>query len=110
MNIQRIFEAVKNEPDQETIIIIVNELEKQGYLVIINDKYNGSKNLLEAEARNELCFLPYINGIKIKIFKKDEVQNFRVHYLDNDAIALTELESLPIEYNNGYTVNLLTKN
>lgn len=35
MNLQKVFEAVRNEPNQATIIIAVEELERQGYDVII---------------------------------------------------------------------------
>lgn len=57
MNIQKIFDAVRNGPDQPTIIIAIRELEKQGYIVIVNDRYNGTKDLILADEMNELQYL-----------------------------------------------------
>lgn len=109
MNIQKVFEAVRDEPDQSTLIVAVNELERQGYKVIINERYNGSKDLILAGEKNELRYLTHINGVIIKTLKNEEVQNFRIHYLDIDAIAFTDVKSLPVQYNPKYTIELFTQ-
>lgn len=106
MNLQKIFEAVRNEPDQPTLIVAVTELERQGYKVLINNRYAGSMDLLLAEERDEFKYMPYINGVLITTIKDDESQTFRIHYLDIDAIAITGTSSLPIEYNQTFTTNL----
>lgn len=109
MNLQKIFEAIRNEPYQPTLIIAVSEIERQGYRVIINDKYFGSKDLISADERNELHYLPIINGAKLKIMKETEEQELRMHLLDIDSVAFTDSKSLPIQYNPQYTIELFTQ-
>ncbi len=110
MNIQKIFDAVKDQPDLSTIHIIVIELEKQGYTVIINDRYKGLTDLDEADEKGELKYLPYMNGVKLKLFKDDDVQEFKVHKLDNDRICFTQVDSLPVMLNSAYTIELYKSN
>lgn len=110
MNLQKIFEAVRNEPDQPTLIIAVSEIERQGYQVIINDKYFGSKELVSAEERNELNYLTHINGVVLKTIKNEDMQSFRIHYLDIDSIAFTSVEAIPIQYNPDYSIRFLKNN
>jgi len=77
MNVQKLFEAVKQEPDQHTLIIVVNELERQRYIVNIADKYNGSVELNIEEDSGDLKYLLSKNGIKIKIKRKEEHKNLK---------------------------------
>lgn len=109
MNIQKIFEAVGNEPDQPTLIVAVTELERQGFSVNINNKNNGSTDLLAAEERDELKYLPHINGVVLKLIRGKEAQVLRMHFLDIDSIAFTEIKSLPLQYNRKYTIELFTQ-
>ena len=109
MNIQKIFEAVRNEPDQPTIIIAVRELEKQGYTVIINERYRGTKDLMLADEMNELRYLTSINGVILQIRRAEEIQFLRMHFLDIDSVAFTDIKSLPIQYNPQYTIELFTQ-
>lgn len=54
MNVQKVFDAIKNEPDQATLIVAALELERQGYSVTVAHKYHGSQALLDADERNEI--------------------------------------------------------
>lgn len=110
MNIQKIFNAVKEEPDLSTIHIVVYELEKQGYTVIVDDKYKGLAELDEADERGDLIYLPYKNGIKLTLICEKENQEFKVHNLDNDRICFTSVDSLPVMLNPEYTVDLYKSN
>ena len=107
MNIQKVFEAVKAEPDHSTIIVAVSELENQGYQVKVGDKYSGSAALIEAEGNGELELLPMNNGVVIQMKRNNEEQRFRIHFLDIDAICFTEVDSLPIIFNPQYTTGSL---
>ncbi len=110
MNIQKIFDAVRNEPDQITIIIVVEELERQGYDVIINNKYFGAKELWVADEKNELKYLTSINGVILKIKREKEEQILRMHFLDIDSVAFTDINTQPIQYNPDYTIKLFKGN
>ncbi len=109
MNVQKLFEAVKQEPDQHTLIVAVNELERQGYTVTVADKYNSSVELCSAEENGDLKYLTTKNGVKIKINNKNEMQEFRIHFLDIDVIAITEIESLPIKFDEDETTDYYKK-
>jgi len=103
MNIQEIFRAVKDEPDQSTLIVAITAIENQGYEVLVTDKYNGSKALWDAEAKGELDNLPMRNGIVILAKKGTEEQRFRIHFLDNDALCFTDIDTPPVIYNPDFT-------
>ena len=60
MNIQRIFDAVAAEPDQHTLIVVVSELESQGYRVTVDGKYQGSAALAGADAAGEFEMQPLV--------------------------------------------------
>jgi hypothetical protein len=103
MNIQKIFEAVAGEPDQATIIVVALELERQGYNVIINKKYKGSKGLFELDEQGDLTTALGKNGVHLSINKGKDKQEFRMHFLDLDAVCFTKLDSHPVIYDQEYT-------
>jgi len=104
MNIQKVFEAIKSEPDQPTLIVAALEFERQGYSVTINDKYEGSQALLQAEERNELNLIPLRNGVTFKISNASEMQSFRLQFLDVDAVCITDVDSPPVIYDPEETI------
>lgn len=105
MNVQKLFEAVKIESGQPTLLVAVAELERQGYSVTVNRIYNGSNEVVRAEERGELNKLPVGVGIRFEIKNEKERQVFRLHFLDLDAIGITAAESPPIIYDPGFTIN-----
>jgi hypothetical protein len=109
MNVQKLFSAVKAEADQHTLIVAANELERQGYKVVVAEKYNGSVELCSAEEKGELKYLSTRNGVKIKIKKKNEIQVFRIHFLDIDIIAITDLAISPIKFDEENTADYYKK-
>jgi hypothetical protein len=104
MNIQKVFEAIKSEPDQPTLIVAALEFERQGYSVTIGDKYDGSRALLEADERDELNLIPLRNGVKFKIAANKEVQTFRLQLLDVDTVCFTDVDSPPVIYDPEATI------
>ncbi|MDE3057570.1 MAG: hypothetical protein KGJ59_06405 [Bacteroidota bacterium] len=104
MNIERVFNAVKEESDQPTIIVATIELEQQGYDVLIAGKYHGSQELIEADEDGDLSLLPMNNGVLFEVTIGNEKQRFRLHFLDIDQICFTSEDSLPLEYNEEFTV------
>jgi hypothetical protein len=103
MNVQKLFNAIKDESDQPTLIIATIELERQGYNVTLNKKYHGSRELTEAEGNGDLQYLPMQNGILIEIKKGKEKQSFRLQMLDLDSVCITSLDSHPVIYNPEFT-------
>jgi hypothetical protein len=106
MNIQKIFQAVKDAPDQTTLIVAVGALEEQGYEVTINDKFSGMKDLIAAEENGDLDTLPMRNGVSIRVKKAEKEQTFRIHLLDIDAICFTDVDTPPVIYNPDFTTGL----
>jgi hypothetical protein len=103
MNIKRVFEAIKVEPDQPTLIVAVLEFERQGYQVKVGERYLGSAALIDAEEKDELKLLPLTNGVVINLKRNDEEQSFRLHFLDIDAICITDVHTPPVTYNAKFT-------
>ncbi len=103
MNIQKVFQAVKDEPDQSTLIVAVAAVEAQGYEVTVNVKFSGTKALLAAEENGDLVNLPMRNGVIIQIKKGEEQQSFRMHFLDIDAICFTDVDTPPVVYDPDFT-------
>jgi hypothetical protein len=106
MNAQKIFEAVKAEPDQPTLLVVARELEQQVYTVTIAGKYGGFEELEKADENGELTFLPTRNGVIFEIQKEDERQQFRVHLLDLDVVCLTSVQSHPVIFDPKFTTDL----
>jgi hypothetical protein len=104
MNVENLFKAVKNEPDQPTLIVAALELERQGYRVTVNNKYIGSEALLVAEDNGELDLIPKRNGVTIRIEKNNVAQTFRIQFLDVDAICITEMNTAPVMYDPDTTI------
>ena len=103
MNIQRVFEAIKKESDQPTLIVAVLEFERQGYKVKVGERYFGSAVLIDAEEKDDLKLLPLTNGVVIHLERKDEEQSFRIHFLDIDSICITDVHTPPVTYNADFT-------
>lgn len=103
MNIQLLFDAIKQEPDQHTLTVAVLELERQGYAVKVNNKYSGSDEIIEAEERGELEHLPMRNGVVLQLERDDERQSYRMQFLDVDSICITSVDSLPVIYDPEFT-------
>jgi hypothetical protein len=104
MNIQKVFDAVKEDPDQHTLITAVIEIEDQGYTVLIAKKYHGSEDLLRADEENELQHLPMMNGVFIEITKDHVSQSFRIHFLDNDQICFSNADEKSVFIDNNRIV------
>ncbi len=98
MNLQLLFQAVKDEPDLPTLFVVVAELERQGYAVTVNDRLVTLRTVKDAEEKGQLTLIPSRGGFKITIEKKAERQTFRVQVLDVDAICLTEMDTAPVIY------------
>jgi hypothetical protein len=105
VNVQKLFEAVQSDPDQSTLLVVVQELERQRYEVIVDRRYRGSREVARAEESGELNRLPLSLGVPIHIRKGNEEESFRLHFLDLDAIAITPLVSPPVIYNPDFTIN-----
>jgi hypothetical protein len=103
MNIQKVFEAVRNEPDQLTLVVVALELERQGYKVTVNEKYQWSEALMTADKEGELDLIPKQNGVLISIEKNGSRESFRVQFLDVDAICFTDTDTAPLMYNPEFT-------
>lgn len=103
MNVEGLFKAVKAEPDQHTLVVVALELERQGYRVYVNDKYEGSASLIAAEEQGALSGVPSSNGYKIQIVRDSDCQSFRVHLLDVDEICISSVETSPVVYNPEFT-------
>jgi len=103
MNLQRLFQAVADEPDQPTLLVVAIELERQGYSITVADKHCGSAALLEAEENGDLNLIPKANGVRMDLEKNGEQQSFRIQFLDVDAICITDIETLPVIYDPKYT-------
>ncbi len=103
MNVEGLFRAVREEPDQHTLIVAVRELERQGYGVRVNERYEGSAALIAADERGELNDVPSSNGYVIKISKNNASQVFRIHILDNDDICVSSVDTSPVMYNPEFT-------
>ncbi len=104
MNMQRVFEAVKAEPDQPTLIVAVIELERQGYKFDVNKMYNGSQTLIAMEEVGDLGKIIGSNGAILTINKDHTEQSFRVQFLDIDAICFTETECPSVIFNPDKTI------
>lgn len=106
MNLERILQAVREEPDQPTLIVIAIAFEAQGYEVTINNKYTGSEVLLKAEENGELNLIPLKNGVKVTVMKDKQSQSFRVQFLDVDAVCFVDVDSPPVIYDPEFTTGL----
>jgi hypothetical protein len=95
---------VKDEPDQHTLIVLVQEMERQDYRVTIEDKFKGSVELIEAEEKGELNKLPMVRGVVVSILKGKENQIFRIQFLDIDSICITDLDCPPLIINLDHTI------
>lgn len=104
MNIERIFKSVEEEPMQSTLILVVEEIENQGYQVKINDKFNGSNDLYKIEETGEIETIIARNGVAIQIQKENIIQNFRLQFLDTDSICFTKSYSPSVIYDPEKTV------
>jgi len=51
-----------------------------------------------------------MNGIKLTLIREKDIQEFKVHNLDNDRICFTSIESLPVRLNPEYTMDLFKSN
>jgi len=98
MNLQLLFQAVKDEPNLPTLFVVVAELERQGYAVTVNDRLVTLRTVKDAEEKGQLTLIPSRGGFKITIEKKAERQMFRVQVLDFDAICLTDINAAPVIY------------
>jgi hypothetical protein len=98
MNLERLFRAVKDDPDLPTLFVVVAELERQGYAVTVNDRLVTLRTVRDAEEKGQLTLIPSRGGFRITIEKKDERQTFRVQNLDVDAICLTDVDAAPVIY------------
>ena len=105
MNIQNLFQSIKDNPDQSTLITAALELERQGYGVVVDSRYHGSQELISADERGELSRLPVGIGINFHIRKEFEEETFKLHLLDLDAVAVTDIESPPVIYNPEFTIS-----
>ena len=109
MNIQRLFQAVKEEPDRHTLITIAFELEQQGYNVTLDNRFNGSDEIMAAEEEGFFSSRPMNNGAVFATAKNGEEQTFRVHFLDDDCFCLTDIECLPVKFDENYTLDFFYK-
>lgn len=105
MNVQRLFDAIHNEPAQPTLLVAVLELERQGFQVTVANRFVGSGAVANAIETGELNKLRVGLGVAIEIENGDERQSFRLHFLDLDAVALTAFSSLPVIYDPAFTVS-----
>ena len=103
MNLQRVFEAVRQEPDQMTLLVAVGEFERQGYTLTVNDKYRGYDSLVQAEEEGYLENLLSRNGVILKLEKDKEVQVLRMHFLDIDAVCFSDADTLPVIFDPQFT-------
>ncbi|MCX6132972.1 MAG: hypothetical protein NTU47_04070 [Ignavibacteriales bacterium] len=103
MDIEKIFKAVRDEPDQYTLLVVAAAIEEQGYEVTVNEKYVGVQALRFAEENGDLDNLPMRNGVLIHVQKGSERQGFRLHFLDLDAICFTDVDTPPVIYNPEFT-------
>jgi hypothetical protein len=98
MDLQHLFQAVKDEHDLPTLFVVVAELERQGYAVTVNDRLATLRSVKVAEEKGELTLIPSRNGFKMTIEKKGERQTFRVQILDVGAICVTDIDTPPVIY------------
>jgi hypothetical protein len=96
MNLQDLFQAVKNDRDLPILFVVVAELERQGYTVTVNDRLANLRAVKNAEEKGELTLIPSRNGFKMTIEKKGERQTFRVQILDVGVICLTDSDTGPV--------------
>lgn len=66
---------MKEEATQPTLLMVVSELELQGYEVVIGNKYYGSKALEEAEENDELSLISQRNDVVVRISKGSRYTN-----------------------------------
>jgi len=106
MNVQALFQAIKDDPMQHTLIVAVAELERQGYAVTVDRKHRGLEAVVKAVDEGRWDQEHGVDvGVPFEIGKGDERQAFRLHFLDLDAIALTALESPPVIYHSKFTID-----
>ena len=103
MNIYRLYEAVRNQPNQASLVVAVRELERQGYRIVIADKHDGSAALEELDAQGELSLITMRNSVRLRIEREGEIQELRLQFLDNDDICLTHPDTPPVIYDPEYT-------
>lgn len=60
---------------------------------------------MEAEERRDLARLPVGIGINFSIRKGLEEESFKLHLLDLDAVAITDMVSPPLIYNPDFTIS-----
>lgn len=102
MNVEKLFDAIRNEPSQQTLLIAVLELERIGYHVTVANRFVGDAVAHAAET-GELEKLELELGVIVEIKNGDESQAYRLHFLDVDAIAITSVISPPVMYDPRFT-------
>ncbi len=98
MNLQELFKAVKDDQDLPVLFVAVAELERQGYKVTVNDRLADLRTVKAAEEKGQHTLIPSRNGFKITVEKNAERQTFRLQILDTGVICLTDVDTIPVIY------------
>lgn len=85
MNIEKIFKALEEDSNNSALGIICQQLEKQGYIVSINEEAVSSEGIFE-ERHPELESLSQVD-ISLKRGKKME-QSFSIEFTDFHEIVI----------------------
>ncbi len=105
MNIQELFSVVKQRSGEHALVAVVRESERQGYAVTAAGRFHGSLDVTAAGKAGELDNLPIGIGIPIQVTREAEAQTFLIHFLDLDAICFTDVNSPPVIYDPGFTID-----
>lgn len=105
MNIQNLFAAVREHSGEHALVVVARELERQGYKVKAAGHFDGSQSLISADEAGELERLPVGIGVEMNVEKGGEIQSFRLHFLDLDAVCLTDLNSPPVIHDPKFTID-----
>lgn len=104
MNVQKLFHAIRDVPDQHSLLVAVGELERQGYTVTVGRKYRGFQALAVVVENNEVDSLELGLGVVVELERGEEKEAFRLQFLDLDAVGITDVESPPIVYDPRFTI------
>ena len=96
MNLQQLFQAVKDDRDLPVLFVVVAELGRQGYKVTVNDRLATLTAVKGAEEKGQLTLIPSRGGFKIGIEKGAEHQTFRLQIVDVGVICLTDTDTPPV--------------
>lgn len=90
MNIQSVFDALKEDQDNSAIGIICAEFEKQGYNVIINNKSVSSLSVFDGEHKS---LENTLDPLEISLIKDGVIeQKFFIEFVEFHEIIIKSID------------------